>query len=339
MPGEGKSWIASNLAVTFAQTGKKVILIDADMRKGRQYTIFEVSPRPGLSNYLSGVVNNEKDKRADDIKEFIQETEIENLSVISAGNIPPNPSELLVSHKMTRLINQLREMYDIIIFDGTPSLLVTDAIILSRLVDMTLLVTAHKETKVDNIDKVKRTIENVGGKVAGVVVNKIPVSSKKYQDAYYYGSRTAKVNEVKSKKNIEIEELLPTEELKEVKKVDSPIIESNKEENDIIIKENEKEIKNINDENKINQLKDKEIEKINPPLPKQEVKKNRTTRKSKIANTTVRRTIKTLQQDDINTINNIIEETMSTTKKKRKSKEPDRSQDILTQINKYMDKQ
>ena len=94
-PGEGKSWVTSNLAVTFAQAGKRVILIDADMRKGRQYAIFGVSPRPGLSNLLAeyDIDNNNPEQ----ILDYVQETEVENLFVISAGNVPPNPSELLVS--------------------------------------------------------------------------------------------------------------------------------------------------------------------------------------------------------------------------------------------------
>ena len=80
LPGEGKSWVSSNLAVTFAQAGKRVVLIDADMRKGRQYTIFGVSPRPGLSNYLSGIIDNEE--ASDDLTNYIQETEIDNLYLI-----------------------------------------------------------------------------------------------------------------------------------------------------------------------------------------------------------------------------------------------------------------
>lgn len=92
LPGEGKSWISSNLAVGFAQTGKKVVLIDADMRKGRQYSIFGVSPRPGLSNYLSGVDVTDDGSTSEDLADYIQETDVKNLYLISAGNIPPNPS-------------------------------------------------------------------------------------------------------------------------------------------------------------------------------------------------------------------------------------------------------
>lgn len=203
-PSEGKSWVASNLAVTFAQAGNRVILIDADMRKGRQYTIFGVSPRPGLSNYLSGIdVENPDDI---DISKYIQKTEVENLLIMTAGNIPPNPSELLVSPQMVKLLEDLKEVCDIIIIDGTPCELVTDSIILSRIVDSTVIVTAHKETKKDNLEKIIKNIQNVGGHLAGVVVNKMPVSTKKYNENYYYASTGAtspsareSANEIKRK--------------------------------------------------------------------------------------------------------------------------------------------
>lgn len=186
LPGEGKSWTAANLAVTFAQAGKKVLLIDADMRKGRQFNIFGISPTPGLSNYLSGV--NEENIDGYKLEDFVQKTEIENLFVMPAGNVPPNPSELLVSEKMLELNTLVKKLFDITIFDGTPSLVVTDAPILARMVDSTIIVTAHNETKIDNVTKVKKAIENIGGKVAGVVINKVPVTANKYENTYYYGS-------------------------------------------------------------------------------------------------------------------------------------------------------
>ena len=192
LPGEGKSWVASNLAITFAQAGKKVVLIDADMRKGRQYAIFEVSPRPGLSNYLSGIDSNSEENSMDEIIDYIQETEIKNLYVISAGNIPPNPSELLINPKMVNLLDKLKQVSDIVIIDSTPCELVTDSVILSRLVDSTVIVTAHKQTKRDTLQKVVTNIQNVGGKIAGVVLNKIPVSAKRYDQSYYYGSTSMK---------------------------------------------------------------------------------------------------------------------------------------------------
>ena len=190
LPGEGKSWVSANLAVTFAQAGKKVVIIDADMRKGRQYSIFGVSPRPGLSNYLSGMLDGEEID--DNLSNYIQETEVENLYVISAGNIPPNPSELLIAPQMVNLLDQLKEMYDIIIIDGTPSQLVTDSLILTRLVDSTIIVTAQKHTKKEDLKRVITNIQNVGGKIAGVVVNKVTISAKKYEQSYYYGSTSTR---------------------------------------------------------------------------------------------------------------------------------------------------
>ena len=174
MPGEGKSWISSNLAITFAQAGKKVILIDADMRKGRLHNMFQTDKVPGLSNYLSGI--DSLGNTHNDIIKYVRGTEIDNLFLIPAGNIPPNPSELLASELTVEMLERLKDVFDIVILDGTPSLLVTDAIILSRLVDTTIIVTSHKFTKKDNLQKVKKAIENVGGNIAGVVINKIPVN-------------------------------------------------------------------------------------------------------------------------------------------------------------------
>ena len=195
-PGEGKSYVSSNLAVTFAQAGKRVIIIDADMRKGRLYSIFGASPRPGLSNYLSGMDADENGNS--DISRYIQRTEVDNLLLISAGNIPPNPSELLVSEQMRNLLEELKEVCDIVIIDGTPCALVADSVILSRIVDTTVIVTACKETKKDNLDKIVKNIKQVGGNIAGIVLNKVPISAKKYSENYYYGS-TSMSNMQKSK--------------------------------------------------------------------------------------------------------------------------------------------
>ena len=155
-----------------------------------------------FSNYLSGVNSNGEESN-NNILSYIRETEVKNLYLIPAGNIPPNPSELLVSGVLPDAIDTLREMCDLIIFDGTPSDLVTDAVIVSRYVDTTLIVTAYKETKMDALEKVKKDIENVGGKIAGVVINKMPVTQKEYYSSYYYGSgsaitqRTSRTNNAK----------------------------------------------------------------------------------------------------------------------------------------------
>ncbi len=183
LPQEGKSFVSANLAVAFAQVGKKVILVDADMRKGRQYTIFDILPKPGLSNYL--VDSNEETPVK--LEDYIQKTSVEGLFVITAGSIPPNPSELLVSDAMLNLLEKLKDMCDILIIDGPPTQLVTDSLILTRMVDSTVIVTVSKVTKKSNLHKMIDSIENVGGKIAGIVVNKIPVSAKQYKKGYYYG--------------------------------------------------------------------------------------------------------------------------------------------------------
>ena len=146
---------------------------------GIQYSIFGVSPRPGLSNYLSGVDVNADEESSEDLANYIQETDVENLYLIPAGNIPPNPSELLIAPQMVNLLEQLKELCDIIVIDGTPSQLVTDSLILTRLVDSTLIVTASKQTKKEDLKRIINNIQNVGGKIAGVVVNKMPISAKK----------------------------------------------------------------------------------------------------------------------------------------------------------------
>ena len=116
---------------------------------------------------------------------------MENLYLITAGSVPPNPSELLVSEKMAETMKKLEDMCDFVIYDGTPTNLVTDALIISRNVDSTIIVCAYKYTKIDDLERVKRDILNVGGKIAGVVINKMPIAQKEYYASYYYGSSTA----------------------------------------------------------------------------------------------------------------------------------------------------
>ena len=200
LPGEGKTWVSSNLAIAFAQADKKVVLIDADMRKCCLHNIFKVAPCPGLSNYLSGV--NEKNFESQDLANYIRVTKVPNLYLLPSGNVPPNPSELLVTQKMVDLLNELKTEFDLIVIDGTPSKLVTDAVILSRLVDSTIIVTGHNMTKKDDLAKVVRDIKNVGGNIAGVVYNQKPSSGKKANETYYYASTSAKMD---ARKRQEIE--------------------------------------------------------------------------------------------------------------------------------------
>lgn len=182
--GEGKSYITSNLAVSIAKEGKKVLVIDADMRKGRLNKIFKIKNTPGLSNYLSGICNVE-DK--DDIRNYIVPTKIENIYVLPAGDVPPNPSELLETTRLKQLIRETKDHFDIILFDGTPCLLVADSLIIAKLVDTTLIVSKYKTTKFGDIEKTKKMLSNVNAKILGFVVNQTKVSTKIYKNSYYYG--------------------------------------------------------------------------------------------------------------------------------------------------------
>ena len=204
LPGEGKTWIASNLAIAFAQADKRVILIDADMRKCGLHNIFQVSPCPGLSNYLSGV--NETNQEVQNLDNYLRETEVPNLYLMPSGNVPPNPSELLSTPQMVNLLEKLKDISDLIIIDGTPSKLVTDAIVLSRIVDSTIIVVGHNMAKKEDLSKIVRDIKNVGGNIAGVVYNKKPVSNKKKNETYYYASVPMKIDSKKRQQEMEYEQ-------------------------------------------------------------------------------------------------------------------------------------
>ena len=182
---EGKSWISANLAISFVQAGYRVLLRDADMRKGRQHEVFKINKVPGLSNYLSN-----KDGMGRyvefEVKECCQQTHIDNLQVMTLGYIPENPSELLLTDKMGKFIETVVDEYDIIIVDAPPSTMVTDAVILSRLVDGVIIVVEQNKSKMDDLKRIMKDIKNVGGNILGVILNKVAVNQKKYEGRYYY---------------------------------------------------------------------------------------------------------------------------------------------------------
>lgn len=150
IPGEGKSFISSNLATAFAQTDETTLLIDCDLRLGRIHKIFGVSNDKGFSNLLASqsVVN---------CADFIKKTPIPNLYVIPRGTVPPNPSELLNSTNTKRIINFLRENFSRIIFDGVPINGLPDSLIMASLVDRVVLVTAVGYTKIDELMEAKKS--------------------------------------------------------------------------------------------------------------------------------------------------------------------------------------
>lgn len=182
--GEGKSFISSNLAISFANSGKKVILVDTDMRKGRIHSIFKLPNDQGLSTCISKIGTYGSSLN---INDFIKESSIPNLHVMTCGITPPNPSELLSSSSMIKLLHALNKQYDIVICDGTPCMLVSDSIVLSKMVDTTIIVTANKVTKIDTLTKIKKSIEMVGGNICGAIINMMDINKKDYKNNYYYG--------------------------------------------------------------------------------------------------------------------------------------------------------
>ena len=180
IPGEGKSFISANLAISFAQTDKRVLIVDCDMRKGRQHRIFKLSNTKGLSNLLIDDMTNYKD--------YINKTSIKNLYVITRGTVPPNPSELLNSNKNSELIKILRSKFDIIIFDGVPCNGLPDSIIMSKLVDKVLIVSSESVTPRSVLESTKKQLESVNAPVAGDVLNNVNRKNSTYGKYYgYYG--------------------------------------------------------------------------------------------------------------------------------------------------------
>jgi len=175
-PSEGKSLTSANLAAVFAQAGQKTLLVDADMRKPTIHKTFQLSNKAGLSTLLS---------TEESLAEVAQKTQIENLSITTSGPKPPNPSELLGSEKMNQIMEEARDLFDIVIFDMPPVVTVTDAQIMSSKVDGTLLVIRENWTRKDALSKAKELLDLVKARVLGVVYNG---SSQDKDQAYYYYS-------------------------------------------------------------------------------------------------------------------------------------------------------
>lgn len=181
-PGEGKSTVIANLAVTMAQSGKKVLLIDCDLRKPTVHKKLGIPNSGGMTNLLI---------QKKQIDECIMETEIPNLYVITSGPIPPNPAELLGSNRMKSLIREFENVFDITLIDAPPVLAVTDAQILSKICSGTIITTAHGQSEKEAIIKAKELLDATDSKILGIVFNKIPMkNSRKYGKYYgkYYGA-------------------------------------------------------------------------------------------------------------------------------------------------------
>ncbi len=177
-PAEGKSTTTANLAVVFAQQGKRVLLIDADLRKPTVHYTFRTENHIGLSNVLT---------RQSSLEEAVTVTAQEKLWVLPSGPIPPNPSELLGSKGMKTLLEQAKNEYDVIILDTPPVLAVTDAQVLSNLADGVVLVVSSGKTETDAAKKAKELLESAKAKILGVVLNNKKVQDSQYY--YYYGGK------------------------------------------------------------------------------------------------------------------------------------------------------
>lgn len=186
---EGKSWVSANLAISCAQYGKKVLLVDADLRKGRQHRIFKKSNRTGLSDLLKNLRGNLKEDDVQKIEEEltlkIQDTEVPNVYLLPSGPVPFNPSELLGTANIEFLINLLKKEFDLIIIDTAPATIITDALLFANKVDYMFIVAASRKTKKEALINTKKSIEAVGGKIPGIILNQISTERRKeYSKSY-----------------------------------------------------------------------------------------------------------------------------------------------------------
>lgn len=172
---EGKSTTIANLGVTFALTGNRVVLVDSDLRRPSLDKIFGLANQHGLTSLML----DESDPVA-----ALQTTPVERLRVLTSGPLPPNPSELLASQRLDRIVSALSDAADIVLFDSPPIIAVTDAAVLARKVDAVLLVVSAGKTRREHAARARQLLEKVGANVLGVVLNNAQIDESLYQ---YYG--------------------------------------------------------------------------------------------------------------------------------------------------------
>lgn len=177
LPNEGKSSVAFNLASSMAEAGKKVLFIDADMRKSVLIGRYKIgSGAKGLSHYLSGMAP---------IDQVLAGTNVENLNMILSGPVPPNPSELLAQEKFKEFIEVARKIYDYVIVDTPPLGSVIDSAVISHICDGVCIVVEVRKNSYKFVQKIKEQLEMTGCRLLGVILNKVNISGKGYYGKYY----------------------------------------------------------------------------------------------------------------------------------------------------------
>lgn len=173
-PREGKTTTISNLAVAYAQDGKRVMLIDADLRKPTLHRVFARTNRKGLTNVLANIST---------LEDEMQATDVDQLFLLTSGPMPPNPAEILATKRMGMLLDELRQQFDVILIDTPPALALTDAQVIASRSDGVLLVVSSGKTKRDLIRKCKANLEYVNANLLGVVLNN---QNRREAESYYY---------------------------------------------------------------------------------------------------------------------------------------------------------
>jgi tyrosine-protein kinase Etk/Wzc len=183
MPNEGKSLIASNLAITFAQLKKQTLLIDTDMRRGVIHNSFLCNKKPGLADILGKGIEINQDK----VAQFIQKTTVPNLYLITSGSSIPNPTELLIDNKIEKVLDILKRQFHYIIIDTPPIEFIPDAFVINKNINKMLIVTRYGKTNLNQLKKKLFEFDNLSDSINGIVLNASPgVLEKKYQAYSYY---------------------------------------------------------------------------------------------------------------------------------------------------------
>ncbi|MBR3323488.1 CpsD/CapB family tyrosine-protein kinase [Candidatus Saccharibacteria bacterium] len=187
-PGDGKSFISANLAAAFAQDEKKVLLMDADFRRGRQQEIFGISKNTADLGYPNLIVHCKRYGINDlDLDNFIYPTKIENVWLLPSGPVPPNPLELLSSDNNHRILDYLKGIYDIIIIDCPPVLGLSDTLVEAQYSDINLLAVTNGRTKQEQLAAAKSAFEKANIPLNGVIINRVNSKGKAYSS--YYSDR------------------------------------------------------------------------------------------------------------------------------------------------------